>query len=96
MPGGGGAGSGGMVQNFFLNLTQFFDIQFKNTSNLIFLGFKVPSESFFQKNFKTGFTFPVALIQNEEIKVEHVSILMGHPVQYGNNGCGVFKEGIQK
>ena len=50
---------------------------------------------FGSKFFKTGFTFPVALIQNEKIKVEHVSILMGHPVQYGNNGCGVFKGGIQ-
>ena len=45
------------VQNFFWNLTLFFEIQFKNTSNLIFLGFKVPSESFFHKNFKIGLTF---------------------------------------
>ena len=30
--------------------------------------------------FKTGFSFPVALIQNEKIKVESISILMGHPV----------------
>jgi hypothetical protein len=65
LPGGGGAGScggagavsGGMVQNFFWYLTQFCDIHFKNTSNVIFLGFKVPSESFFHKNFKTGLTF---------------------------------------
>ena len=42
---------------FFWNLTQFFDIQFKNTSNLIFKGFKVPSKRFFQKYFKTGLTF---------------------------------------
>ena len=40
-------GGGGIVQTIFWNLTHFFDIQFKNTSNLIFLGFKVPSESFF-------------------------------------------------
>ena len=51
-----GVGAGGMVQ-MFGNLTQFFDIQFKNTSNLIFLGFKVPSESFFPKDFKSGVTF---------------------------------------
>ena len=64
MPGGGGAGSGGggaglggMVQIYFWNQTHFFDIQFKNTFNLNFLGFKVPSESFFHKNFKTGLTF---------------------------------------
>ena len=43
--------------NFFLNLTHCFDIQFKNTLNLIFLGFKVPSERFFHKDFKTGLTF---------------------------------------
>ena len=29
----------------------------KNTSNLILLSFKVPSEIFFHKNFKTGLTF---------------------------------------
>ena len=56
-PGGGGAGSGGMVQICFLEFDTFFYIQFKNTSNLIFLGFKVPFESFFHKNFKTGLTF---------------------------------------
>ena len=55
--GGGGAGAGGMVQFFFWNLTHFFDFEFKNTSNLIFPGFKVPSKSFFPKNFKTGLTF---------------------------------------
>ena len=32
------------------------------------------------KFFKAGFTFAVALILNEKIKVERVFILMGHPV----------------
>ena len=54
MEGGGREGQGRI---FFLNLTLFFDIQFKNASNLVFLGFKVPSERFFHKNFKTGLTF---------------------------------------
>ena len=54
---GSGAGSGGMVQKKIWNLTQFFDIQFKNTSNLIFQGFKVPSEKKFHKDFKTGLIF---------------------------------------
>ena len=54
---GSGAGSGGTVQNLFWNLTPFSDFKFKNTSNLIFPGFKVPSESFSFKNFKTGLTF---------------------------------------
>ena len=57
LPGGGKGGKGGMVQILFWNLTHFFDFELKNTSNLIFLGFKVPSESFFHKNFKTGLTF---------------------------------------
>ena len=35
----------------------FLKNQFKNTSNLILLGFKMSSESFFHKNFKTGLTF---------------------------------------
>ena len=64
LPGGGGAG--GIITRgwgfrhgtiFLWNLTPFFDIQFKNTSNLVFPGFKVSSESFFPKDFKTGLTF---------------------------------------
>ena len=47
---------GGMVQFFFWNLTLFFYIHFKNTSNLIFPSFKVPYERFFHKDFKTGLT----------------------------------------
>ena len=46
-----------MVQNYFCVLRNFFDIQFENTSNLILLSFKVPSERFFYKVFKTGLTF---------------------------------------
>ena len=45
------------MQNHFSDLTFFFDFEFKNTSNLIFPGFKVPSERFLFKNFKTGLTF---------------------------------------
>ena len=57
LPGGGKGGKGGMVQICFWKLTHFFDFEFKNTSNLIFLGFKVPFERFFHKDFKTGLTF---------------------------------------
>ena len=39
------------MQNHFSDLTFFFDFEFKNTSNLIFPGFKVPSESFLFKDF---------------------------------------------
>ena len=42
--------------NFLGGFDTFF-IQFKNTSNLIYLGFKVPSDSLFPKNFKIGLTF---------------------------------------
>ena len=35
----------------------FFDIQFKNTYNLILLGFKLSSERFLFKDFKTDLTF---------------------------------------
>ena len=52
-----GEAGGGMVPIFFWNLTLFFYIQFKNTSGLVFPSFKVPSESFFHKNFITGLTF---------------------------------------
>ena len=41
---------------------------------------KVAPWRFESKLFRRGFTFAVALIQNEKIKVERVSILMGHPV----------------
>ena len=41
----------------FFEFDTFFDIQFKNTFNLIFLSIKVPSERFFHKNFTTGLTF---------------------------------------
>ena len=61
LPGGRGAGGifswGGRVQNHFSDLKFFFEIQFKNTLNLIFPSFKVPSKSFLFKNFKTGLTF---------------------------------------
>ena len=61
LPGGSGAGGiiswGGRVQNHYSDLTFFFDFEFKNTSNLIFPGFKVPSERFLFKDFKTGLTF---------------------------------------
>ena len=55
---GGGKGAAGNII-FFWNLTPFFDIHFKNTSNLIFLGFKVPSENVFPKDFKSGVHYPI-------------------------------------
>ena len=54
MEGGGREGQGRIS---FLEFDTFFYIQFKNTSNLIIPGFKVASESFLFKNFKTGLTF---------------------------------------
>ena len=72
MEGGGRRGQGRI---FFLEFDTFFNIQFKNTFNLIFPGFKVPSESFLFKNFKTGLTF-------FKFYSEVVNISVGHPV-YG-------------
>ena len=69
---GSGAGSGGMVPIFFWNLTLFFDIQFKNTSNLILLSFKVPSERCFHNVLKQ--------VKNFKIESEVVNISVGHSV----------------
>ena len=41
----------------FFRFDTFFDIQFKNTYNLILLGFKLSSERFLFTNFKTDLTF---------------------------------------
>ena len=41
----------------FFRFHPFFQIQFKNTSNLISLGFKMSSERFLFKIFKTGLIF---------------------------------------
>ena len=41
----------------FFRFDTFFDIKFKNTSNLIFPDFKIPSERFLFEDFKTGLTF---------------------------------------
>ena len=62
MPGGGGGGGGGgerggMAQNYFSVFIPFFKLQFKNASNLILLGFKMSSERFLFKDFKTDLTF---------------------------------------
>ena len=54
MESGGREGQGRIS---FLEFDTFFYIQFKNTSNLIIPGFKVASESFLFRNFKTGLTF---------------------------------------
>ena len=47
----------GQGRIYFLEFYPFFYFEFKNTSNLIFPDFKVPSESFLFKNFETGLTF---------------------------------------
>ena len=59
-----------------------FDIQFKNTSNLILLGFKMLSESFFHKFLKQILLFEIYGFKNCKIGSEVVNISMGHPV-YG-------------
>ena len=49
--GGGGADPGGMVPNFLRIFFSFY-FEFKNTSNLTFPGFKMPSERFYSKILK--------------------------------------------
>ena len=50
-------GWGGRVRNRFSNLKHLKEIKFENTSNWIFLSFKMSSESFFHKFFEAGLTF---------------------------------------
>ena len=64
LPGGGGGGDitrelgcRRHCAKYFLEFRIFFDIQLKNTFNLILLSFKVPSERFYLKVFITGLTF---------------------------------------
>ena len=73
------------IDSNFSVFIHFLKIQFINTSNLILLGFKVSSESFFPKFLKTAFTF--CGFENCKIGSERVSISMGHPVQ-GGQGIG--------
>ena len=55
--GGGEKVRRGLGAKPFFRFDRFFQIQFKNTSNLISLGFKMSSERFLFKDFKTGLTF---------------------------------------
>ena len=69
-----GGGGGGMVQFFGGNLTHFFDIQFKNTFNLIILRFKVPPERFFTRISKQVLLFEISGFNNFNIESEVVNI----------------------
>ena len=55
----------------------FFDIQFKNTSNLISPSFKVPSKSFFPRISKQGLLFDIYDFSIFKIWSEVVNISMG-------------------
>ena len=66
-----------MVQNSFCTLRHFFDIQFKNTSNLIFLSFKVPCKSFFSRFSKQDLLFEISGFKNCKIESEDVNISVG-------------------
>ena len=59
----------------------FFVIQINNNSNLIFPGFKVPSESFFSQQFQNRSYFLTHVVFKIcKIESELVNIMMGHPV----------------
>ena len=67
MEGGGRGQGGGREYYFFWNLTPFFDIHFKNTSNLILLDFKMPSESFFSQEFQiSGYFLTYVVLELEK------------------------------
>ena len=68
------------MQNHFSDLIHFLKIQFKNTPNLILLGFKMSSESFFHKFFKQVSLFKICGFKNCKIGSEVVNISRGHPV----------------
>ena len=67
------------VNPFFSEFDTFFYVQFKNTSNLIFSSFKVPSKSFFSKNFKTGLTFWHMWFFNFQNSVRSCQHIVGTP-----------------
>ena len=68
-----------MVQKTFYILRHFFDIQFKNTSNLIFPGFKVPSKSFFPRIAKQGLLFDICDFFNFQNLVRSCQHVGGTP-----------------
>ena len=67
------------AQNLYLNFFSFY-FEFKNTSNLIFPSFKVPSESFLFKNLKTGLTFCHRWFFNFQNLARSCQHILGHPV----------------
>ena len=68
------------MQNHFSDLTPFFDFKFKNTSNLIFPAFKMPSKSFHSRISKQGLLFGICDFSIFKICSEVVNISVGHPV----------------
>ena len=75
-----GGGREGQGRIFFLEFDTFFDIQFKNTSNLISPSFKVPSKNFFPRISKQGLLFDICDFSIFKIQSEIVNISIGHPV----------------
>ena len=72
---------------FFWNLEFgfFFDIHFKNTSTVICLGFKVPSESFFFSRIskKSYFLTYISGLEKKKIESKGVNKWVRHPVYTG-------------
>ena len=68
------------MQNHFSDLTTFFDFKFKNTSNLIFPDFKIPSERFYSRILKQGLLFGICDFSIFKIYSEVVNISVGHLV----------------
>ena len=93
LPGGRGAGGifswGGRVQNHFSDLKFFFEIQLKNTLNLIFPSFKMSSERFLFKDFKTRLTFWHMWFFNFQNLVRSCQPLGGTPCTIQCMGQGI-------
>ena len=69
----------------FFRSDTFFDLQFKNTSNLILLDFKTSSKRFLFKNFKTGLTFWHMWFFNFQNLVRTRNHIGGTPCITGNS-----------
>ena len=56
------------IQTKIVPYTHFFDIQFRNTSRIVFLGSKVPSEKLFHKNLKKrSYFFNYVVLENKKM-----------------------------
>ena len=73
-------GGGDILQIFFCCLRNCFDNQFRNTSDLTLLSFKVPSERFFTRFSEQVLFFEQCGFENCKIESKVANISVGHYV----------------